>query len=292
VEKKSKMKKKGNTDEMTGFDGIDLDAVLAALKGMGGIPDKPSEEYTKLEDAEFAREDGDMAQAQKLAKEVHDKEPDNIKAYIILAQSSKTIDGSIDWYQKGVKAFEKSVGPQYMEENKGNFWMIFETRDYMRCLQGYGECLFQAGLVSDAIEVYEKILELCPGDNMGVRYSYVPWLIIAGDTKKAREYLDTKEYIDAMFLFDILLLDILEKKPLRILKASFKKACKENKFIVPFILKEKRMARTLPDSYSPGSKEEALLYMRSEWGEIMWKEYPQAITKLSELNKAEMAKKN
>jgi hypothetical protein len=49
-------------------------------------------------------------------------------------------------------------------------WGIVDNRPFLRCLHGYGLCLWRVGRFREAAEVMEKILKLNPPDNQGVRF--------------------------------------------------------------------------------------------------------------------------
>lgn len=56
------------------------------------------------------------------------------------------------------------------QESMGDFWLAIETRPYMRVYHTYFEALISCGMLRQAIHAGERMLELCEGDNLGVRY--------------------------------------------------------------------------------------------------------------------------
>jgi hypothetical protein len=42
----------------------------------------------------------------------------------------------------------------------------------LRCLHGYGLCLWRRGQIAEAESVFERILALNPNDNQGVRFCW------------------------------------------------------------------------------------------------------------------------
>src|SRR5690606_32504848 len=44
------------------------------------------------------------------------------------------------------------------------------NRPFLRCLHGYGLCLWRFGKYSEALLAFERILSLNPNDNQGVRF--------------------------------------------------------------------------------------------------------------------------
>jgi hypothetical protein len=143
--------------------------------------------------------------------------------------------------------------------------------------------LWDFALSEAAIETYRYMLELNPNDNQGIRYTYLSWLIIEGHLKDARLVAAQYDYFPANFTFDTLLLNILENKSEKIIKQWYDKAVEANEFIVPFILKKKKLPGTIPDSYGFGDKGEAAIYMKDEYGLELWEKYPEAVGLLKKL---------
>lgn len=53
----------------------------------------------------------------------------------------------------------------------GSFWGILETRPYMRMLSDYADMLIKFKCYDEATKVQERMIELNPGDNQGVRWT-------------------------------------------------------------------------------------------------------------------------
>lgn len=123
-----------------------------------------------LELAEFANT---KKAALKYAKKALELEPDNIDAAaIVIELSFVSYDKNIEKYKKLIDSAEKKLEADgYFDDSAiGNFWLITETRPYMRLLDRYATCLIQCGKMRLAIEVHEKMLRLCESDNLGARY--------------------------------------------------------------------------------------------------------------------------
>ncbi len=50
-------------------------------------------------------------------------------------------------------------------------WGSIRNRPYLRCMNGYGLCLWRLGRGVDAGAVFDRILALNPNDNQGARFS-------------------------------------------------------------------------------------------------------------------------
>ena len=51
-------------------------------------------------------------------------------------------------------------------------WGLIYNRPFLRCLHGYGLCLWRLGRVAEALATFERILSLNPNDNQGVRFCW------------------------------------------------------------------------------------------------------------------------
>ena len=70
-------------------------------------------------------------------------------------------------YQAGIQIAELSLGSEF----KGLLpWHLIDNRPYLRCLHGYGLCLWRAGEIEAARATFEKMLWLNPYDNQGARF--------------------------------------------------------------------------------------------------------------------------
>jgi tetratricopeptide (TPR) repeat protein len=49
-------------------------------------------------------------------------------------------------------------------------WGHIDNRPFLRCMHGYGLCLWRLGRYDEAVRVFEKMLWLNPSDNQGVRF--------------------------------------------------------------------------------------------------------------------------
>ena len=105
-----------------------------------GIPEFPEDvlnNQEKAEDKVYQAYESSRTKGIKLAEEAIKLDKDCILAYQFLGEQQNNLNKAKDYYQKGIKIGKKKFGGKYEEENKGHFWMIFETRPYMTC---YSTC--------------------------------------------------------------------------------------------------------------------------------------------------------
>lgn len=74
---------------------------------------------------------------------------------------------AIQHYEVGLCIGELSLGDDF----KGVLpWGLIDNRPFLRCMHGYGLCLWRLGNFQEAARVFERMLWLNPSDNQGVRF--------------------------------------------------------------------------------------------------------------------------
>ena len=77
-------------------------------------------------------------------------------------------DMAVRFYDMGVRIGELSLGKDF----DGLLpWGWVDNRPFLRCLHGYGLCLWRFGRLRDAERVFTRMLWLNPTDNQGVRFN-------------------------------------------------------------------------------------------------------------------------
>jgi hypothetical protein len=77
-------------------------------------------------------------------------------------------DTAVRHYDIGVKIGELSLGKDF---NGLLPWGCIDNRPFLRCLHGYGLCLWRFGRMRDAEKVFTRMLWLNPTDNQGARFN-------------------------------------------------------------------------------------------------------------------------
>ncbi len=239
------------------------------------IPSFPPEVLTDAEKAQdlvfSAHEENNPMKAVQLVMEALELDPDCIEAYEFLGGQSDFPPFATAFYEKGVSIGRVKFGGNFMKENKGRFWLMHETRPFMRCLFQYSECQYLMGKLNECIAIQEEMIKLNPNDNQGVRDFLMLRLIEANQREKFLKYdkkyndtfLASPQYNRALFWF-------MTEGETDFANNLLKDALKANKF-VPAKLLSKRRLSAVPDTYSPGQKSEAEYYAffaRSVWEDI------------------------
>ncbi len=72
-------------------------------------------------------------------------------------------------YELGLRIGELSLPPGF-DGLLG--WGRLYNRPFLRCLHGYGLCLWRLGKLDEARRVFERLLSLSPNDNLGARFCW------------------------------------------------------------------------------------------------------------------------
>jgi tetratricopeptide (TPR) repeat protein len=76
-------------------------------------------------------------------------------------------DRAIRHYEVGVRIGELSLGTDF---SGVLLWGYIDNRPFLRCLHGYGLCLWRLGRFEEAAEVFRRGLNFNPPDNLGQRF--------------------------------------------------------------------------------------------------------------------------
>ena len=81
-----------------------------------------------------------------LAREALALWPDCADAYVLLAQATASnLEQERELLEQGVAAGERALGPGTFADSVGDFWMIFQTRPYMRARAALAATLWRLG---------------------------------------------------------------------------------------------------------------------------------------------------
>jgi tetratricopeptide (TPR) repeat protein len=203
--------------------------------------------------------------------------PRNVDALLYMLDSANlAVEAEIEALRNIVASGEEQLGAKAFKDLAGHFWSALETRPYMRARQRLAECLREAGQFAEAIVQYEERLVLNPNDNQGVRYLLLPLCLTVGQLEPARELI--KKYQESEFNVVFAWCHVLERiltgdRPAA--KKALAIARKQNPHMQVYIKGHRDLPRQLPDSYSPGSKEEALCF--ADVLRAAWKKHPEAL---------------
>ncbi len=202
-------------------------------------------------------------EALRLARKALKISPDCADAYTFLAQRSQCTNAKrLELYRQAVQTGARTLGEEVFEEDAGHFWGLFETRPYMRARHALAMELWYASEDDEAIEHFEDMLQLNPGDNQGIRYLLVLW------------YLETSRNDDASRLLDKYEGDIAASWPYSRALLTFRLngdtsesrqvlgiALGSNPHVPEYLLGIRKLPKMLPAYVGIGDENEAVAYV-------------------------------
>lgn len=136
----------------------------------GAFPGLSADEDSTCDAAELA-EAGDRESARELLMQVLCTDLRCIDAHAHLGnlEFDRSPKRAIVHYEIGIRIGELSLPPGF---NGVLVWGRVYNRPFLRCLHGYGLCLWRLGQLAEAQQVFERILSLNPNDNQGARFCW------------------------------------------------------------------------------------------------------------------------
>jgi tetratricopeptide (TPR) repeat protein len=212
-----------------------------------------------------------------LARKALEISADCADAYVLLAEEAATSpEQAKELYEQGVAAGERAFGPEFFRENAGHFWGILETRPYMRAREGLAHLLWGLGERARAVEHFEEMLRLNPGDNQGIRYVLARHLLTMGDDARLGRLLEHyQEDASAEWMYTRALRLFRVQGESDAANDALTEALETNAAVALFLFGLRELPDSPPQYYSPGDENEAALYVG--YSGSTWLETPGAI---------------
>lgn len=136
----------------------------------GAFPDADPDDNPTVEAVE-RREAGDLEGAHELLAMAFVQDLRCLDAHAHLGNwlFRRSPERAILHYEIGMRIGEQSA-PESFDGVLP--WSAIYNRPFLRCLHGYGLCLWRLDRFDDAKRVFERILSLNPNDNQGVRFCW------------------------------------------------------------------------------------------------------------------------
>lgn len=177
-------------------------------RGMDSLMQEALEDMD--EDLQRAYDAESKAETLKYAKRSLKNNPRNVEAETLIAQcQAKSEDDLQKKYLKILEKEEKNLKNDgiWEDESIGDFWLIAETRPYMRLYNSYVDSLIVTRKFRKAAAESEKMLQLCENDNLGIRYRLMHiYAYLEEETAAQRLYRQYEEENCTMFLLPLAVL--------------------------------------------------------------------------------------
>ena len=220
---------------------------------------KKTAEEASDEFLEMAQNATSLATANKYVDKAIELNPDNFDACSFKIVLRTDLFSKLNDLDSLLEKEEEKLRKQGCFKNIGNFWMMFETRPYMRGLDIKRSLLESLCRISEAIQVSETMIKLCKNDNLGVRYHLIGYYALQENLKKATQLHSKYDNEDSIGFYLPLAVCYFRLGQYEECKSILLKADKSNKNTIR-MLKQKTVLDRMPDDfYSPGDESEALM---------------------------------
>ncbi len=254
-----------------------------------GIPKIDHSKLTneaKAQDLIYAAwEKNSKADRVKTAKEALKIDPNCVDAYVLLAEDdASSVEEKEALYIKALEKGKKTLGREFFKENMGSFWLVTETRPFMRAQIGLALLLWEHGRLEEAANVLKEMLRLNTNDNQGVRYILLPLLLELGRLREADRLIEAYRGDDSpQWNYNIALYNFIVDGKNKNSSAWLKDALKDNQFVPQYLLGFSNIPNVLPEYSQPGGRDEAIIY--AYFGAGAWRKTKGALDWLRSLIK-------
>lgn len=219
-----------------------------------------------------------IAKARKLLAEALALDPDCVMAHLALAELSEAPSDTVQHCRNAIAAAQRVLA-EGADDDRPPVWYHPIGRPYMNARFLLSNTLWNMGDRRPAIEEAHAMLALNPGDNQGMRYVLMEWLMRAGSVAEIdalhAAYADERSaawsFSAALHRFRTHGDDATARKLLRTAEAS-------NKHVVPMLLGRTELPMEPPMTVGIGDESEAVSYVLTalptwfECGAFSWLE--------------------
>jgi tetratricopeptide (TPR) repeat protein len=252
----------GRFVQSSGFKSLEEANAALRERFSGPMADIPSTAATPLEKAQDLMYRAFAARGRRriqLARQALELSADCADAYVVLAEESFAPDTAHAFYEQGVEAGERALGPEVFTRDAGRFWDIVGTRPYMRARLGLAGSLDDLGRRDEAIQHYRELLRLNASDNQGVRYALLSTLLDEGRAAEALMLIGRFDEDSALWCYGRALALFQREGDSAAARDAVRTALGVNRHVPHFLTEEGDRPGLEPTSYAPGSREEAMV---------------------------------
>jgi len=204
-----------------------------------------------------------VARRRKLFKEAIEKFPNCVELRLFSANEYNSFERKMNIYDEVLEIAKKQIGRKKdfkkLEEGRV-FWGVTKTRPYMTVLFEKAQLLYESSLDNYAAEIWVRMLDLCPNDNLGVRTYLLEYFLKNGNRDAAENLL--KNYPECAlpgFIWTDIMFQLEENNNKRA-KQRIKTGVAFNEYVPKLLLNKKKYQAGFPGRITVGSKYEAELY--------------------------------
>lgn len=221
-----------------------------------------------------AWESGLESERARLARQALRLDMRNSDAYNVLGSVTHDPVLRVALYQQGWQVGLERYGELLLSDKEWK-WGTHKLRPALRSLNALADAYFDLGAIDLAAECADRVLEIMPQDNLGMRYLRTAIAFTQDDKGRLRQLMHyMKDDSSAHASFDRVLYALLGEHRDRA-EALLKDALHWNIYVPSYLLGELELPEVRFDSYSLGFPSEAIDYARL--GRIYWQRVPGAL---------------
>ncbi|MCI0182459.1 hypothetical protein [Sulfoacidibacillus ferrooxidans] len=195
-----------------------------------------------------------------------------IEAWLMLAQdAAENFEQSKEYLNQAVEAGNRLFALR-MEEWKGKFWDIPETRPYMQARSAYAQILWEIGERDEAVRIFRESLELNRTDPQGIRYILLKAMLDDHRFQDAYDLIDSYDNEQStVFLYGRLLAIFALQGDSLMSRSAFLAARRHNVFVLDYLLNVRQLPQKMPREALPGDESEAIRYtavFQNSWDDV------------------------
>ena len=244
-----------------GFKSVEEANAALSERFSGSMADLPSTATTPLEKAQdlmYRAFDARGRRRLQLARKALELSADCADAYVVLAEESFAPETACKFYEQGVLAGERALGPDVFRHHAGRFWDVLGTRPYLRA-RGVSPRVWRTRPDRGGDPALPELLRLNASDNQGVRYALLSMLLDEGRPAEALMLIGRFDEESALWCYGRALALFQREGDSAAAREALRTAVRANRHVPQLLTEEADPPGLEPTGYTPGSREEAMI---------------------------------
>ncbi len=222
---------------------------------------QPANDRERAEDlVQAARNERSIPRLRAQVAKALKLDPDCMTAHLLLAEVAEAPTEILAHSRKAIAAGDRVLS-DVLAEADGALWHHQGGRPYLRARLIIAELLWQMGDRQLALEEARTILRFNAGDNQGVRYRLLEWLMQAGSVAEIEAVLSAHDEHSAAWTFTAALHRYRTGGRSTAAAKALRSAMSVNVHVVPMLLGTLPLPPKPPEMYGNGDEDEAALYV-------------------------------
>jgi len=208
---------------------------------------------------------------------------DDLDELVEDALAQRSPKKTLEMLESVLKLGEQQLVAEF-RDHVGLFWILAETRPYMRARVALINFLIAQGQHEDAIGHMEETLRLNPGDNQGVRWLLLEWYCNMNWMDKAWQLLGAYEdEVTPFMALTRVCLEFQKYGPSEALAERLQNQLEQNPYVSAKLLDQDSVSPYEIESFEAGDEDEADAYCQCF--RALWKSTPEALPWLSSVHR-------